>query len=1084
MISQNTIEAVRDLDIVQVVRKYGTELKKEGSQHTGCCPFHKEKTASFKIWEAKQTFKCFGCGQGGDGIGFVMELRKLDFTGAITDLANSFSITIEYDESKTNQDYQKRDASIRNMAKINQLALDFYQSLTKQPEPGFDSFTKADYSCTIEEFELCYSGTEWNQLAMHLKLQNADFSTAEKLKLLSKKKDGTGHVDFFRNRLLFPIHNTRGQVVGFGGRALLPEDEKKAKYYNSPTSDIYQKESTLYGLFQAKAAIEKAGKAFLAEGYTDVVAMNAFGYKNTVAACGTAITRNHAKLLRRHCSHVDILTDGDKAGRQAAQKSVTIILKEGLTCNIYYLPEGDDPESFLLKGNDLKNLWPSDAVEERLNAYFDGAETVPERAKAVENCQKFLALLQSDALRTEYANKLKETQDLSAKAASDLAKNASSEYRESEEFQHSEADKVKLPPGVNRADYNRHGFYQREDGDKTGIYFANASRKPDQQSNCTIKPLFHIYSQEKDQNTRILQINNGHETRIINPPSNALMNLQGFKETLFREGNFLFFGNVGHLLRMVTYMGPRFPRAVQLNVLGWQNDGKFFAFADGIFTDRFTKAREDGMVEKDGEFYFLPAFSNIYSQIREGEDDLFEEDRKLKYRPSDITFSDYADQCKTVFAENGTWSVCWFAAALFRSIIHSQLDFFPHLFLQGEKGSGKSAIAWALSDIIYRKRMPFNLYHGTDAGFAGRMESDRDCIAWLDEYTNDLKDERFQALKAAYDGAGREKKNMSNLKKNKVDKVLNASLISGQYLPTRDDNSLYSRSILLEVLKPSEGYTAEQRKAFAKINEMREAGLSSVLTELLKMRPTVERDFGEAFHTTNETLRELIKEIGARVEERVLSNVAIVLAIVSILEKEMRFPVTLKTLEQMAVNMIIRLSEQLDDTSSLATFWRIFEQLAMKRVGNQNGQNVYAITEGLDFAKIVFKATTAITIQVGKKETKKVVFDKDTEVLCFRLNKIHGEYMKEHKSQTSEHGLQIPDLKGYFRNAPGYLGSAKDVSFNGKRTTAFAFLMDEVPIAFNRSEKQEESPIEEEPEPINDQTQAVPALVEDDDMPF
>lgn len=1054
MISQKTIDAVRDLEVTQVIKRYGTDLKREGNSHVACCPFHNEKTPSFKVQHGKPFFKCFSCGEGGDGIAFVEKVKNLAFTEAVTSLAETFNIPIEYDESKENQEIQKRNSRVRDMAAINALAVEYFKELQPEPEQNWaDAFGLDNLEAVIQDFDVCYSGEGWNGLLDYLNKKEADLQPALKMKLITEKKDKSGYVDFFRNRLMFPIRNVRGQVVGFGGRKLTEEANKKVpKYINSPESDIYNKSATLYGLFQAKDAIQKAGSAYLVEGYTDTIAMHVNGYRNTVASCGTSLTIGQAKLLKRYCSHVHILCDGDAAGRKAAQKDVAILLKAGLTCDIVGLPEGHDPESFLYSGNDLDSVWKADAVEERLNSFFENAETVPQRKEALDKCEAVLALLQSDTLRNEYVQSLKETQNLSGKIATDLARSASKVYQESEEYYWNEANKVKLPNGVDRKEFNRYGFFQVEDGDNTGIFYSGEDGKPKQQSNCTIRPLFHIYSQDSDQNTRILKINNGIETRVINPPSKSLINLQSFKEILFREGNFLFFGAAGHLVKLINFLAPRFPRAVQLNTLGYQSDGNFFAFADGIYTDRFIQAREDGMVEHKGEFYFLPAFSNIYSQIREGEDDVFEEDRKLKYRPSEITFSDYAQQCKLVFGDNGVWSICWFASAVFRSIIHSQLDFFPHLFLQGEKGSGKSALGWALSDIIYKKRMPFNLNHGTEAGFSGRLESDRDCIAWLEEYQNDLPEPRFQQLKAGYDGVGREKKNMSNLKKNKSDKVLNAMLIMGQYLPTRDDNSLYSRSLVLEVQKRFD-YTAEERDAFAKIGKMREAGLSGALSELLQCRKAMQDNFGEAFHTTNGKLRQLLTEIGTRADERVLNNVAVVLATVTVLQNKVAFPVTLKDLEQMAVSAINRLSEQLDDTSSLANFWRIFEGLALKRTGNDSGETQFAIKEGQDYILAVQPKESAVTIQEGKGKTRKHDFAEETEVLYFNMRKLHGEYLKEHRQQFNEKGLQISDLRGYFRNAPGFIGSVKDISFSGKRTTAWAFRFNDVPMSLGRSER-------------------------------
>lgn len=1087
MISQNTIQKVEDLNLVNVVEKYGPKLKKSGKDHWGCCPFHKEDTPSFSVSEQKQFYKCFGCDEGGNSIKFVMKVGQLSFQDAIKDIAGNFSIEVEYDTSKENQELHQRAAKTRKLAEVNQLALEYFQSITPEPLEGWNNIPDLPIGVpgAIEEFELCYSGKEWTDLTDHLKAKGVPDQQAGRLKLITRTKDER-LIDFYRNRLMFPIRDTRGRVVAFGGRRLDDSDQKAPKYLNSPTTDLYNKSSTLYGLFQNRAAIEDAQACWLVEGYTDVVAMVASEHSNVTAPCGTSLTAEHAKLLRQHCTHVHILTDGDEAGRKAAQKDVEILLRAGLTCDITYLPDGHDPESFLFSGGALDTLMKVDAVEERLNSYFAHAISVPQREEALKKAEKILALLQSETLRKQYANELSESQNLPKQLVTDVVRAASGLWDESEEAANAEFSKIKLPPGV-QADYYKYGFYQWEDGDKSGLYFMGRDMKPVQKSNCTIKPLFHIYSQDSNQNTRIIKINNGTDERVINPTSKAFISTQTFSELLWSEGNFLFYGEKIHLHKLITYLGPRFPLAIQINVLGWQPEG-FFAFADGIFTDHFIKAREDGMVDHEGKFFFLPAFSNIYAQIREGDDDPFIEDRKTKYRPSEVTFKDYALQCQKVFGENGTWAICWFTAALFRSIIHENLDFFPHLFLQGEKGSGKSQIAWAVSDIIYKKRAPFNLNHGTDAGFAGRMENDRDCLAWLDEYHNDLPEPRFQAMKGGYDGVGREKKNLSNMKKNKTDKVLNAMLISGQYLPTRDDNSLYSRSLVLEVLKKS--YTKEEKADFQRIGEMRGEGLSKVLTEIISNRDLIEDKFPETYHAANEKLRELVSDSETRTDERVMGNVAVVLAVVSILQDRIEFPVNAGQLQKMALAMVSKLSEQLDDTSSLANFWRIFEAMAVTEIAKSQDGPVYRVTQHKDWMLVAESANTTITLQTGKGKTERHTFEKDTRVLYFRLVSIHIQYMKEHRQMFNEKGLTEADLKGYFRNTPGFIGNRKDVQMDGKRTTAWAFDFDKVPMQLLFSDGSDPAQTETEfteatrSEPDTRTNAQVLADAEGDDLPF
>jgi hypothetical protein len=258
--------------------------------------------------------------------------------------------------------------------------------------------------------------------------------------------------------------------------------------------------------------------------------------------------------------------------------------------------------------------------------------------------------------------------------------------------------------------------------------------------------LFHIYSHDGDRNRRIIEVRNGSDSRLLNPPSKTFVTLQAFKEVMFREGNYLFWGTNIHLHKLISYLGPRFPSAVEVANLGWQKDG-FFAFADGIFRgNKFQKANEDGIVSIDDQFYFLPAFSRINEHTIESGEDEHEIDRKLVYRPSEANFEKYAEKCERVFGTNGLFGMVWTIAACFRDFLWQEEDAFPLLFLQGQKETGKSQLAWALSDIFFRKHGPFNLNSGTDAGFAGRMENFSNTIAWHDESTNNIDHGRFQGL--------------------------------------------------------------------------------------------------------------------------------------------------------------------------------------------------------------------------------------------------------------------------------------------------------------------------------------------------
>lgn len=691
------------------------------------------------------------------------------------------------------------------------------------------------------------------------------------------------------------------------------------------------------------------------------------------------------------------------------------------------------------------NLPKMDAVEHRFRQYFENAVSIPERNEAQEKCSQLLSLIPSENLRKIYAESLAKQYNVKA---TDVARKASQIFEEEREEEFSEFQKIKLPKGVNRGEFNMYGFYMLRDGDRTGIYFGSG-KKAEAQSNFTIRPLFHIYSQESDRNRRIYEIDNGQEKRLMAPPSKTLIKLEAFKEVVFAEGNFLFEGSNTHLKKIINYMSSRFPRATEVANAGWQKRAELFAFADGIFNGKkVIRGDENGVVDHKGEFFFLPAFSRI-NELNSEDEDPHEIDKKLIYRPSDVTFEQYAKQCYRVFGENGLFGIAWAVAACFRDFIWAENESFPLLFLQGQKETGKSQLAWAISGLWFHNHGPFNLNSGTDAGFAGRMETFFNTVAWFDEYTNNIDETRFQGCKGAFDGTGREKRQVSSRKKNESDKVNNAVMISGQYLPTRDDNALFSRSVLLKF--GSKHYTDEDKREFNRAKRMREQGLSNVLIDILKQRDHIKSKYSERAAELSSKFRAEMETEGLNYSERVMGNLLVVYTVADLVSDELKLPVKLSTFWRLCKLKVDEISSEIGTTDSLATFWKVFEFL----------HQVEGIKNEHDFNWLTIDS---LKIQKGRKETENVIFRNDngepepTRILFFSLSKIHSMYLKEHRQQFNEVGLKQNDLTNYFKNNPAFIGSVKNHRFEtgGVPTTAWAFKLDELPINLGQTQPEPE----------------------------
>ncbi|MBI5885175.1 MAG: DNA primase [Deltaproteobacteria bacterium] len=341
MIPKDKIEEVKDrADIVDVVSTF-VPLRKRGANYIGLCPFHSEKTPSFSVSAEKRIFYCFGCRETGSVIDFVMKKEGLDFVDAVRSLAGRYGVVIEETKGKSTDEREALYEALKQAAH-------FYQAyLESAAGAGARLYLKKrGYEGEIlKDFQVGCAPDGWDGLTTWLRKKGIDSDAASKAGLIIKKEKG-GWYDRFRGRVIFPIHDLRGRVVAFGGRAM---ENVEPKYLNSPESPVFKKGSVLYGLYQAKQSVMKEGSVIVVEGYFDLLAMHAHGFKNSVATMGTALTADHLRLLKPRAATVYALFDSDEAGKAAALRGLDLFLAEELTCRAVRLTSAKDPDEFLSK---------------------------------------------------------------------------------------------------------------------------------------------------------------------------------------------------------------------------------------------------------------------------------------------------------------------------------------------------------------------------------------------------------------------------------------------------------------------------------------------------------------------------------------------------------------------------------------------------------------------------------------------------------------------------------------------------------------------------------------------------------------
>ncbi len=402
-IPEEVIEQVRDrVDIVDLVGRF-VSLKPAGRNHKGLCPFHDEKTPSFVVTPDRGTYKCFGCGEGGNAFGFLMQLENLSFPEAVRALAGEHGI--EVPESGGGD-----TSGTKPVFEANSIAQATYRAALAKPgnegaryleQRGID----ADL---IESFEIGFAPDAWETVSDELRRARIPGEVGEKAGLLKEGRRG-GHYDMLRGRVTFPIRDVRGRVIGFGGRSLSSDQEPK--YLNTPESPVFQKRRSFFGMPGALEPIRREERAVVVEGYFDLVALHRAGIKSGVATCGTAVTSDHARELRRRTRKVVLLFDGDEAGQKAMMRGLEVLLPAELRVHAAVLPPGEDPEDFLVReGAEALRKLVDDAPEAleivMRRVVSQGVASPAEKADAVASVAPLLVHISSPVERGAWEERL------------------------------------------------------------------------------------------------------------------------------------------------------------------------------------------------------------------------------------------------------------------------------------------------------------------------------------------------------------------------------------------------------------------------------------------------------------------------------------------------------------------------------------------------------------------------------------------------------------------------------------------------------------------------------------------------------
>ena len=449
-ISEAKINQVREqTDIVELISQY-VSLKRSGANNTGLCPFHSEKSPSFSVNAAKQFYHCFGCGVGGDVFSFLMQTEGLAFPDAVRRLAGRVGIDLEEQEMSPAEEQRQRQRE--RLYQVNEVAAAYFHQLLMEHPAGTVArkyMKKRGYGRkAATEYQLGFALDSWDGLKKHLEAQGLRAEDVLTLGLIKPGKQDKGAYDSFRGRLIFPVYDLTGRVVAFAGRVL---DDAKPKYINSPESPVYHKGAILYGLYQARQSMRRSGEVLLVEGYFDQLALHRAGFPQVVATCGTALTVDHAKLLKRYVQRVILLFDQDAAGKKATFKAMTVLQAEGVPTAVIELPSGDDPDSFIqTAGADAFRQRLENAqgamdlfIGDLLNKAGNGVEL---KAQAIEEIVAQIAGLSSDLEQDLYLQQLGQRSGISGERLQQVFKRVVAKLQQQSQRQQLQVKPQPVPP--------------------------------------------------------------------------------------------------------------------------------------------------------------------------------------------------------------------------------------------------------------------------------------------------------------------------------------------------------------------------------------------------------------------------------------------------------------------------------------------------------------------------------------------------------------------------------------------------------------------------------------------------------------
>ena len=759
MIPEYVIDQILSKDIVSIIGGEGVSLKRAGVNYECCCPFHKEKTPSFKVSPVKGIFTCFGCSAKGNAISFVMMLYNMTFPEAVEYLAKKLNIEYKAEELTPEQ----KEARFRRsrIFEINQVALEYFRESYKQSLPAQKYATKERgfKEETIDNMLIGFAPYKggFREYATQKGYKDQLLLDADLVR--RSERDGSLY-DTFRGRLMFTIRDRTGNIVGFSGRLMDKENPKKLpKYINTGDTAVYKKGEHLFAYFESARQAAAVRTMNLVEGNPDAIRMHQIGVDNTVAPLGTALTPKQIELIKKVADTVIIIGDMDDAGQKAVVKNAETMLRAGLAVRVMEIKDNyKDPDDYFRqysKGyEELLSNSTTDFIPWLCAHKMEGKNSQTEQISVISEVCQLLALCRDESTVNMYL-------DMFAR-----------EYK-NRKIWTAELQKIQLER--ERAQRKKEESYSEDMISEYGFYISHNSyygagrgNADVRWSNFILEPIVHV---KDDQNARRLfrMRNDKGEEAVIKLDQRSLVSFADFRIRTESKGNYIWEAGQGELTKLKKYLFDGTPSADEIKQLGWQKRHQIYAWGNGAMDEgHFVKANDFGLVNVRGQLFYLPGCSKDTADDPQS----YQFQRRFVYAiTNDITLNDYATRLIEVFGDNAKVGLCFLIASLFRDLVVNVTTSFPILNLFGPKGSGKSELAHSLTSFFIPSYIAPNINNTTKAALAEAVAEVSNAIVHIDEYKNTLDIEKREFLKGLWDGAGRSRMNMDNDKKRETTAV-------------------------------------------------------------------------------------------------------------------------------------------------------------------------------------------------------------------------------------------------------------------------------------------------------------------------